>query len=420
MTRYAAIGAFQAWYSGNAGCVLARRLSESGKYTVFLIKKGDVMDSDLGLGGTTCINGGQYTLGVPAEYNAWSEEGRPGWSYDDLKLTSLNRRPGSVPPQISGTELAYRLGQDAIYYRRRWLPPVFLPFVFAPNFVTFAANLHICTRAIASKLAFLRQTDGRLLADSVEVQSIDRRALLVIKARREIVLTCGAFGTPKVLLLRFRARFDFYSTLFRHLRYSQAASDQKSISKTWEYKPSDTPLELARAWFNAELHGPEIDRWKGLFGQNIALMKAESRGRVLLRSRDPTENPLCDMGYLTHPKDWAALRAVLRVSVYLGRQMSANGYPLDEAIVPSALDDDTFNAYMKERVETMYHYTSSCRMASEVDPLPGVLDPELRVHGSVSDPQIAGVSILPSAPAVHPQALVYAVAEKCADMMLND
>jgi choline dehydrogenase len=41
--------------------------------------------SGLGLGGTTGTNGGQYTLGVPAEYNAWSEEGRPGWSYDDLK-----------------------------------------------------------------------------------------------------------------------------------------------------------------------------------------------------------------------------------------------------------------------------------------------------------------------------------------------
>jgi hypothetical protein len=35
---------------------------------------------------------------------------------------------------------------------------------------------------------------------------------------------------------------------------------------------------------------------------------------------------------------------VLRVSVRLGRQMRANGYPLDEAIVPGELDDDTLNA----------------------------------------------------------------------------
>ncbi|KAJ7812389.1 glucose-methanol-choline oxidoreductase, partial [Mycena olivaceomarginata] len=73
---------------------------------------------------------------------------------------------------------------------------------------------------------------------------------------------------------------------------------------------------------------------------------------------------------------------------------------------------------IKERVETVYHYTSSCRIASGADPLPGVVDPELRVHG-VSNLRIADASILPSAPAVHPQALVYAVG-RCAAMRLND
>lgn len=37
-----------------------------------------------GLGGCTRINGAQYTSGVPAEYNSWSNAGRIGWSYDDL------------------------------------------------------------------------------------------------------------------------------------------------------------------------------------------------------------------------------------------------------------------------------------------------------------------------------------------------
>jgi choline dehydrogenase len=131
------------------------------------------------------------------------------------------------------------------------------------------------------------------------------------------------------------------------------------------------------------------------------------------------ENPLCEMNYLAHPKDWATLRAALRVSIQLGRQMRANGYPLDEVVVPSALDDDTLDAFIKQRVETMFHYASSCRMASEADPLPGVVDPELRVHG-ISNLRIADASILPSAPAVHPQALIYAVAEKCADIVLKD
>ena len=38
-----------------------------------------------GLGGTSRINGDIYTCGVPAQYNAWSDEGRKGWSYEEME-----------------------------------------------------------------------------------------------------------------------------------------------------------------------------------------------------------------------------------------------------------------------------------------------------------------------------------------------
>ncbi|KAJ7457878.1 GMC oxidoreductase [Mycena latifolia] len=124
------------------------------------------------------------------------------------------------------------------------------------------------------------------------------------------------------------------------------------------------------------------------------------------------------MCYLASPEDWAALRASLRVSVALAQQMQADGYSLDPVKVPSALDDATLDEFIAAGLETMYHYASSCRMAPENDLLPGVVDHELRVHG-VSNLRISDTSVFPSVPATHPQALVYAVAEKCADMVLN-
>jgi choline dehydrogenase-like flavoprotein len=168
----------------------------------------------------------------------------------------------------------------------------------------------------------------------------------------------------------------------------------------------------------ADPRGPGVDRSKGFFAINGALLKAESRGQVLLRSRDPMQHPICEMRYLTSPKDWSVLRAALRVSHQLAREMRKDGYALDDVKVPNALDDESLDAFIRERVETIYHYASSCRMAPENDLLPGVVDPALRVHG-VSNLRICDSSIFPSAPATHPQALIYAVAEKCADMILE-
>ena len=104
---------------GTAGCVLARRLTEDGAYSVLVIEKGDardnwldrnpllsthywsdkahstVLEADMlshkteiitgkGLGGTSRINSMQYSRGVPGEYNAWARAGRRGWSYEEL------------------------------------------------------------------------------------------------------------------------------------------------------------------------------------------------------------------------------------------------------------------------------------------------------------------------------------------------
>jgi choline dehydrogenase len=168
----------------------------------------------------------------------------------------------------------------------------------------------------------------------------------------------------------------------------------------------------------ADPRGPGIDRSKGFFGLNCALLKAKSSGNVLLRSRNLMDNPVCEMNYLTSPEDWAALRASIRVSVALAEQMRADGYTLDDVKVPNALDDATLDEYIKAGLETMYHYSSSCRMAPQDDALPGVVDHELRVHG-ISNLRISDASIFPNVPATHPQALVYAVAEKCADIILR-
>ncbi|KAF8217223.1 GMC oxidoreductase-domain-containing protein [Mycena galopus ATCC 62051] len=552
---------------GNAGCVLARRLVEGGKNTVLLIERGDAGDSwlnrtpltslhhwsnkkystmfdssvdlnfnrafplvtGIGLGGTTRINGGQYTCGVPAEYNAWGQEGRPGWGYTDLKpyFKKSQTWVGPVPSEWHGSngpltvrsfenyhygsskvvaKAADRLGFQQILDMHSPLEPSIgwnkLQYTIAADgsrhssfraylpqsFVTSVKHLlHISTQAVAAKLTFSSLRDGRLRADSVEVLSVDGRHRRIVKARREIILACGALGTPKVLLLSgigpkhhleemgievirhtpgvsahlqdhifvttiyncplsdslwamIRQPQTLISHIYNYLRHgtgwllctsveveifamsSLVDPDGKLKATSAEdkdpFNPANRPDFAVMACTMADPRGHGVDRSKGFFGLNCALLRAESRGQVLLRSRDPMQHPICEMRYLSSPKDWNVLRTALRVSRQLARQMRVDGYILDDVKVPSGVDDETLDAFIKDRVETIYHYASSCRMAPEDDVLPGVVDVKLLVHG-ISNLRICDASILPSAPATHPQALIYAAAEKCADMILN-
>ncbi len=108
--------------AGSAGCVLANRLSASGKYSVALIEAGGsdksifvqmptalsypmaskrfnwgyssdpepaINDRQItcprgkGLGGTSSINGMVYVRGAAADFDDWAEAGAQGWSYAD-------------------------------------------------------------------------------------------------------------------------------------------------------------------------------------------------------------------------------------------------------------------------------------------------------------------------------------------------
>lgn len=66
-----------------------------------------------------------------------------------------------------------------------------------------SSNLHICTGAVVTKVDLSRQTSGKLRAESVEVHSTSGKdPVRIIKARREVILTCGALRTPQLLMLR--------------------------------------------------------------------------------------------------------------------------------------------------------------------------------------------------------------------------
>jgi choline dehydrogenase len=70
-------------------------------------------------------------------------------------------------------------------------------------------------------------------------------------------------------------------------------------------------------------------------------------------------------------------------------------------------------AFLRRSLRAYYHYAGTCRIG--VDDR-AVVDPELRVHG-VRGLRVADASVMPSVPTANPNATVYAIAERAADLL---
>lgn len=168
----------------------------------------------------------------------------------------------------------------------------------------------------------------------------------------------------------------------------------------------------------ADPRGPNTDRSRGFFALNAALLRPRSVGSVSLTSKSCHSTPRCDLNLLSAPEDWKTLRAALKVSMRVADQIRQSGYPLSDLDVPDSLCDIDLDNFIREKATTMYHYSSTCRMAPEDAQVPGVVDAHLRVYGTTKL-RICDASVFPDSPGTHPQALLYAFAEKCAAMIIG-
>jgi len=164
-----------------------------------------------------------------------------------------------------------------------------------------------------------------------------------------------------------------------------------------------------------------FDKSEGVYSFLSILLSPKSSGTVRLSSSDPQAPLRIDPRYLSDPADLIPLRASLRLTQCIVAKMRSYGYALKDWEGPQGDDDMTLDKFIRKRNRTGYHYSSTCRMASKEDGVGGggVVDEELKVFG-VSGLRVADSSVFPWVLRTHLQAPTVCVAEKCAEMVLND
>ncbi len=154
------------------------------------------------------------------------------------------------------------------------------------------------------------------------------------------------------------------------------------------------------------------------FQAHVGPMRSKSRGSVTLRSDDPREKPVIRFNYLSHPDDWAEMRACVRLTREIFQQDAFAPWRGRE-IQPGAevTSDEAIDAFIAQKVESAYHPSCTCKIGALDDPM-AVVDSELRVIG-IEGLRVVDSSVMPSVTTGNLNAPSIMIGEKGADHILG-
>ncbi len=423
--------------AGSAGCVLAARLTEDLRNRVLLLEAGGtdkkqeiripaafskLFHSDLDwdyltepepqtgnrarywprgkvLGGSSSMNAMMYVRGHPSDYDQWRQLGNAGWGFDELlpyfKKSEAFDGQGGVPA-FHGTS-----GPLHVSSQRS-------PNPLAEAFI--AAGRHLGLNRVDDingpthdgiGLTHVTQRDGRRwsAADAFLRPAMKRPNL-------NVETNCLVH---KIIVVREKATGVVYER-GGNIMVAQAAKE--IILRTREgLAAPDIELIFAPAFFME--HGTVNPPGHG-FTIGTILLRPESRGSITLRSSDVRIHPSIRANYLSTDTDIATLLAGVHYARRLAATPPFEPYRGDE-IWPGSekRTDEELTAFIREKVETLYHPVGTCKMGSD---RMGVVDDQLRVRG-VAGLRVADASIMPTIIGGHTHAAATMIGERVADFV---
>jgi choline dehydrogenase len=431
------------------------------------------------LGGSSSTNAMIYVRGHRSDFDGWAAGGATGWSYDEV-LPYFRRSEDNE----RGEDEWHGVGGPLSVSEGRSLHPLSAAFVAAgveaghahnPDFngasqdgVGFfqltqrdgmrcstslafltpalgRANLTVVSNALAHRVAI---HDGR--AVGVEVSRAG--GLETIRAEREVIVSAGAYESPKLLMLSGIGPADaltpFGLDVHADLPVGQGLQDHLLVFLN--YLTDVETLETCLTPGNIELletraRGPltsNIAEAGGFFTtrpgfaapdvqihmapvmshqENLGIPTAPalalgpctlaptSRGTITLRTANPAAAPRIQHNYLSTEEDRTVIVAGLRIALDIAAQPSLDAVITGPFQLPRSDSDADLLDFARHTGLTLYHPTSSCAIGS-------VVDPELRVLG-VDGLRVADASVMPTIVRSNTNAATIMIAERAADLI---
>ena len=203
--------------------------------------------------------------------------------------------------------------------------------------------------------------------------------------------------------------------LFRTGPMSMGASQVAAFART------DPLLETPDIQFHfqplsADKPGAGLHRFSA-FTSSVCQLRPESRGHIEIRSPDPMQPPAIHPNYLSTPTDQRVTVAGMKLSRRICRSKAMAALVAEELLPgPAVESDDELLESAREIGQTIYHPVGTCKMGPDEQ---AVVDERLRVRGVVGL-RVVDASIMPAITSGNTNAPTIMIAEKAADMILDD
>ncbi|HZD88859.1 MAG TPA: GMC family oxidoreductase N-terminal domain-containing protein [Pseudolabrys sp.] len=449
------------------------------------------------LGGSSSINGHIYNRGQRNDFNTWAQRGNRSWGYADVLpyFKRLEHRVGSGDATYRGRDGALTVTDI------NWQDPLCEAFIASavslgiprnPDYngaiqegVSYAQRTIHNGRRVSAATAFLRpamkrpDVTVRTHAHATELLFEGKRAVGVryakggrggatveVRARREVILSGGAYNSPQLLQLSGVGPAALLQSLGIPVRHALAGVGEglqdhyaprsvarvknvKSINERarglnlvgealkwalmrrgilglsptlvycfWHSGESAESSDLQLTFTPASYKEGEQGKLEDQPGMCVASwqQRPESRGFVRCRSSDPFEAPVIQTNYLSAELD----RRVVVAGMRLARRLLAAA-PLSPYVAyedfpgPGVQTDDEFLDAATRRGQTTFHPGCTCRMGPASDPNT-VVDDQLRVHG-LEGLRVVDASIMPRMISANLNASTLMIADKASDMI---
>jgi choline dehydrogenase len=364
--------------------------------------------------------GKQAGYGVTGDYNGARQEGfgpmhmtvkdgvrwstanaylRPAMSRPNLKVVTRARSQRILMDRTAATGVEYQIGKEVQQAKARAEVIVCAGSIGSPHLLQLSG---IGPGEVLNAAGIPVQLDlpgvGENLQDHLEFY-------FQFRCKQPITLN-GKLGSFSKFLIGARWQF-FKSGLgatnhFESCGFIRSKAGMDAPDIQYHFLPAAMRYD-GRAAFDG--HG---------FQLHVGHNKPKSRGRVRIRTPEPTDKPSILFNYLQHPDDVVGFRN----SVHLSREIIAQA-AMDpfrgEEIQPGVniQSDQEIDQWIRQDVESAYHPSCSCRMGTDDM---AVVDPDTRVRG-IDRLRVVDSSIFPVITNGNLNAPTIMAAERAADLI---